>query len=54
MSDEELDVKFRDQAERILPPGKAEHLRCLLRRLDTQPDVGRVLRTALEGEPGDC
>jgi len=49
MTDEELDAKFRMQAEMVLPEERSEQLLQLLRRIAREGDAGRVVSALLEG-----
>ena len=50
LSDEELELKFRTNAERTLSRGRVDELRTALRSLDTSKTVGEVARLAAVGE----
>jgi len=47
MSDDDLDAKFRDQSNRLLPPRTTEALLRLCRDLDRVQDVGRAFAKVL-------
>jgi 2-methylcitrate dehydratase PrpD len=49
LSDEELELKFRANAERTFPPGQVDELRTALRSLDTSESVGEVARLTTVG-----
>ena len=53
LSDEELETKFRTNAERILPKGQVEELRVALNALDEPNGVDGVMRwTRVESREG--
>jgi 2-methylcitrate dehydratase PrpD len=49
LSDEELEIKFRTNAERTLPPERVDQLRTALRSLETSKTVDEVARFAAVG-----
>jgi len=49
LSDEELELKFRTNAGRTLPPGRVDELRTALRSLETSKTVDEVARLAADG-----
>jgi hypothetical protein len=44
LTDDELDVKFRDCARRVLPGERVESVLTAVRKLETVPDVGAMAR----------